>query len=42
MLINYMISMDGYSVLRIVSGRKRFSLYKSPIDFGMFKDISDV
>ena len=29
-----------YNVLRIVSGRKRFNLYKSQIDFSTFIDIS--
>ena len=29
-----------YNVLRIVSGKKRFSLYNSPIDFAAFIDVS--
>ena len=27
-----------HTVLRIVSGKCRFSLYKSPIDFATFRD----
>ena len=43
--LNYMTSMEiseAYNVFRTVSGRKRFSLYKSPIDFATFIDISVV
>ena len=40
MTLYYMTSMDECEVLWIVSGRKRFSLYKSPIDFVTFIDIS--
>ena len=31
---------EVYNIFRIVSGRKRFSFYKSPIEFATFRDIS--
>ena len=31
---------ETYDVLRIVSGKKRFSLYKSPLGFATLGDIS--